>query len=776
MAIAERFTGSSVRRREDPRILTGRGNYIADLQLPGMLHAAFLRSPFAHARIRSIDASEARNAPGVVAVYTGADLEPLVEAGPVGIGAMMGSPGPAFTMLATDKVRLVGDLVALVVAENRYLAEDAIELIDVDYEELQGIGTAEQALDPSNPVIFEEHGSNIAAGPITQTFGDVDAAFAAADRVVQATIRQHRHQNVPMETRGAVFSWDTEAEELNVWTACQGVHLVRNTLSARTGIPLEKIRVRTGDVGGSFGLKIGAYREDVACSAATRQLGRPIKWIEDRSEHLAASGHAREESMDVEAAITDRGEILGLKVKIVIDAGAYPGMGTMVGFIIQGMMPGPYKIGAMSFEQTTVITNKASYVAYRGPWAAETWVRERLVDIIAKELGEEPLEIRRRNVVTRDEEPLHMVTGRSLAGVTVKESYERLAELVDLPAFRERQRQAREAGRYLGIGIASYIEGAPGPKTGDNPVGREEMRMRLDDDGTVLVFTAQMPHGQSHETTLAQIAADEFGVPFEQVRVVVGDSDVVPMGFTGGSRSATMAGGAALTTARALRSKVLDVASHLLEAGVEDLVLDESGVAVAGVPTSAISLSDLAAAARTPGRVPDDAGADLEVSLVYDGGQGGWAGGTHCAIVDVDVETGLVDVDRYVVTEDCGVLINPAVVDGQIRGGVAQGIGAVLLEKSAYDEDAQFLASTFMDYLMPTAVDIPRIEISHLQTVPLDPDVNFRGIGEGGMIVSPVTVVNAIADALAPFGVDIREQHLPPVRILELIGAISPDA
>ncbi|HEY2304164.1 MAG TPA: xanthine dehydrogenase family protein molybdopterin-binding subunit [Acidimicrobiales bacterium] len=772
MVIAERYTGSSVRRKEDPRILTGRGNYIADVQLPGMIHASFLRSPFPHARIGSIDASAARDAPGVVAVYTGNDMESHVSPGPLGVLAMTGGGGPAFTMLATDKVRLVGDPVALVIAETRYLAEDACELIEVDYEELPAVATAEQALDPGAPLIFEDLGSNVAAGPVANTYGDVEGAFAAADRVVRTRLHQHRHQNVPMETRGGLFSYDPATEELLVWIAGQGVALVQTTLAATTGIPVEKIRVRTGDVGGSFGLKIGAYREDVVCAAASKQLGRPVKWIEDRSENLAASGQAREESFEIEAAVTDEGQILGLKVDMTIDAGAYPGIGAMIGALIESMTPGPYKIGALAFERTAAITNKATYVAYRGPWAAETFLRERTIDIVARELGMEPLEIRRLNVATRDEPPLAMITGRSLAGITVKESLQRLAELIDLTDFRRRQHEARASGRYLGIGMASYIEGAPGPRNGDAPLGREEMRMRVDDDGSVLVFTAQMPHGQSHETTLAQIAADEFGVPFDSVRVIAGDTDVVPAGFTGGSRSATMAGGAALTTARALRSKVLDAAAHLLEASTEDLVISDSGVAVRGVPTSAMSLADLAVAARTPGRLPADIDPELQVSLVYDGGQGGWAGGTHCAIVEIDIETGLVRVDRYLVVEDCGVLINPAVVDGQIRGGVAQGIGAVLLEKSAYDQDGQFLASTFMDYLMPTAVDIPRIEISHLQTVPLDPDVNFRGVGEGGMIVAPVTMCNAIEDALAPFGVRITEQHLPPARILELIGAI----
>jgi carbon-monoxide dehydrogenase large subunit len=342
-------------------------------------------------------------------------------------------------------------------------------------------------------------------------------------------------------------------------------------------------------------------------------------------------------------------------------------------------------------------------------------------------------------------------------GVTSKESLERVAQLVDFPAFRRRQAQARAQGRYLGVGVATFIEAAPGPRSEgpDGALGNESMRLRLTEDGIVALFTGQMPHGQSHQTTLAQIAADEFGVPFEQVRVVVGDSDVVPFGLTGGSRSATMTGGVALHGARQLKAKVLDFAAHLMEASAQDLLITDGNVWVRGDPASAIA----------------DVDAKLEVEATFDGGEGGWSGGTHGAIVEVDAQTGIVKVERYVAVEDCGALINPAVVEGQIRGGVAQGIGAVLLERSAYGEDGSFQSATFMDYLMPTACDVPRIEIEHLETVPLDADVNFRGVGEGGMIIAPPTVVNAIEDALSPFGVRIYEQHLPPARILELIAA-----
>jgi carbon-monoxide dehydrogenase large subunit len=462
---------------------------------------------------------------------------------------------------------------------------------------------------------------------------------------------------------------------------------------------------------------------------------------------------------------------------MVIDTGAYPVMGAMVPSIIEAMLPGPYKLAALGFESTAVVTNKASYIAYRGPWASETFVRERVLDLLAKDLGLDPFEIRLRNVAPRTSPPAMMITGRPLTGVTTRESLERLTQVVDVPAFRRRQAAERARGRYLGMGVATFIEAAPGPRAPEGSggaLGQESMRLRLAEDGIVMLFTGQMPHGQGHQTTLAQIAADEFGVPFEQVRVVIGDSDAVPFGLTGGSRSATMTGGVTLHGARQLKAKVLDVAALLIEASARDLEITDGQVVVRGDPDSAIPVAEVARQVAL-GRFGADVDATLEVEATFDGGEGGWSGGSHCAIVEVDTETGIVKVERYVAAEDCGALINPAVVEGQIRGGIAQGIGAVLLERSAYDQDGNYQSATFMDYLLPTASDIPRIEIEHLQTVPLDADVNFRGVGEGGMIVAPPTVVNAIEDALAPFGVRIYEQHLPPARILELIAQQGDD-
>jgi aerobic carbon-monoxide dehydrogenase large subunit len=775
--VAERYTGASIKRSEDPRILTGAGRYVDDIKLPGMLHAAFVRSPLAHARVLSVDVSAARALPGVVAAFTGAELEAMTVPQPDALMALMGwsGPKPEFTLLATDKVRFVGDPVAIVVAESRYLAEDGCELVEAEYEDLPPVASAAVALEPGSIPVFANLGDNIARPHSRSEFGDVAATFAGAERVFDFHIDVHRHQNVPMEGRGCVATYDADLGVMTVYAATQSVHVSRIAVAMRLGLEHDKVHVLAGDIGGSFGLKIGASREELAAAAAARAVGRPVKWVEDRGENLTASGQAREESFDVRAAVSNDGGLLGLDVKAVIDTGSYPGMGAMVPSIMQEMLPGPYQLAALGFESTAAITNKASYVAYRGPWASETFVRERVIDLIAKDLGIDAVEIRRRNFAPRTDPPAVMITGRPLVGVTSSESLDRVAQLVDVPAFRRRQEAERQHGRYLGLGVATFIEAAPGPRSPEGPrgpMGVESMRLRLEEDGIVALFTGQMPHGQSHQTTLAQIAADEFGVPFEQVRVVVGDTDVVPFGLTGGSRSATMTGGVALHGARQLKVKVLDFASHLMEASPRDLQITDGNVWVRGDPASAIPVSEVARQAASVEFA--DVDTNLEVQATFDGGEGGWSGGTHCAIVDVDVETGLVKVERYVAVEDCGALINPAIVEGQIRGGVAQGIGAVLLERSAYDQDANFQSATFMDYLLPTACDIPRIEVEHLETVPLDADVNFRGVGEGGMIVAPPTVVNAIEDALAPFDVRIYEQHLPPARILELIAAANP--
>ena len=546
-----RYTGTSVKRTEDPRILTGRGRYVDDVALPQMLHGAFLRSPHAHALLKSIDVSKARVQQGVVAVYTGEEMESLIEPGQYNLLGYYRLPAHAHSLMATDKVRFAGDSVALVVAENRYLAEDACELIDVHYEVLPAVMDASSALVLGAPIVFEDHGSNVAFQMPPVQHGDVDSVFANADRVLSYSIAQHRQQNVPMETRGIVASYDPSLENLTVHTSTQGVAAVATVISDRLGLPIESVQVLAGDVGGSFGLKGGASREDVAVCVAARETGRTVKWIEDRDEHMLASGQAREETVDVDVAVTNDGDIKGLKIKILLDAGAYPGIAMLIASVIEEAFPGPYKIEAMSYEFTAAITNKPMYVPYRAPFSVATFVRERVIDLIATDLGQESIDLRLRNLVD-GVEPRSMTTGRTLVGCTALESVELVTSEIDIAEFRKRQRAARADGRHLGLGIATFIEAAPGPRH-EAPHGAETVRLKLMDNGELHVFTGQMPHGQSHETSFAQIAADQFGVEFDQVKVIVGDTELVPPGYTGGSRAAAMAGGATLMSARILK-------------------------------------------------------------------------------------------------------------------------------------------------------------------------------------------------------------------------------
>jgi carbon-monoxide dehydrogenase large subunit len=753
-----------------------------------MLHAAFLRSRVPHGILRSLDVSEARRLPGVVAVYTGEDMKRLTkpaQGGMIsGINLRPGTKSPWYHALSPDKVRYVGDPIAMVVAESRYLAEDALELIVEDIEILEPIVTYDDALDPAKPPLFDELGDNVNL-TAEMAFGDVDAAFARADRVVRATVEVHRHQPVPMECRGTIADWDASAEKLTIYTSTQSPHMLRMILPAQIEVPMERIRVLAGDVGGGFGLKNGVSREDVAVAVAAKDLGRPVKWTEDRIEHLATGGQAREEMAELEAGVSNDGLIHGVRMNIKVNIGAYPAdpfPGSIQAYTIITFFQGPTRIEALAGHSTCVFSNKATYVSYRGPWATADFLRERLLDIVARDLGLDPLDVRRRNYVVRDEPPLAMLTGQPFTGVTTHEAIEQAAALVGWEDFRRRQQAARREGRYLGIGMAAYLEAAPGPRapgrSGADVLGPETTRLAVDRAGRLVIDTRQQPHGQGHETTLAQVAADEFGVAIEDVSVRWGDTDITPVALvgTGGSRAATMANGAVLHASRKLRTKVLSLAADLLEASEADLSLEKGVISVKGTPAVKLSLAELArTVAEEPDRLPAGVEADLTVTHTFDGGNSGWSGGAHCCIVEVDMSTGLVAFERYLVVEDCGVPVNPAIVEGQVRGGVAQAIGAVLLENAAYDEDGQLLASTFMDYLLPDATVVPNLEIHHVESIPTDPDVNFRGVGEGGMIVAPAAITNAIEDALAPFGVRVTQQHLPPDRVVELATSTPPD-
>jgi aerobic carbon-monoxide dehydrogenase large subunit len=866
--VAGRFVGAKVQRVEDPRLLTGAGRYVDDVAVPDLLHAAFARSPHPHALIRGIDVDAARRLPGVVAVFTGTDIAKLTNPF-MGLLPLPGLYNPVHYALATDRVRLVGDPVAMVIATSRYVAEDAVEQVSVDYQPLEPIATIDQALDPRRPQIWPGARGNVMY-EATDEYGDLDAAFRAADRVITERFVQHRHANQPMETRGCVAEIDRGRNTLTYHAGTQSPHLLKWSLGLLTGRqstwrsladlvhqrerlrrlaksalafgreakaqaaskpapappPLMKPqptsrramlepfarepsrlahltrsfvgllakdpatlpRVTAQDIGGAFGAKTLVNPEDVAVVAAAITMGRSIKWIEDRNEHMVVGAQARDERMDVDAAFAADGRLLGLRAHLAMDQGAYPGFPIGAVFftrVIKTMMPGPYRLPAFRFDATVTASNKATYCAYRGPWAVETWVRERLLDVAARELGIGRDEIRLRNMVTPEELPTAMITGPTLdVRMSARATLEQALVHAELDAWPARQAAARKEGKILGLGFATFIEAAPGPPDFAAHVlpgagamaGSEPARLVLEQDGMVAVLTQQMPHGQSHETTLAQLAADEVGVPIEQVRVRYGDTAITPSGLmgTGGSRSAAMAGGAVTFGARALRERILDVAADLLEAAREDLDITDGAVHVVGVPSVSVSLADVAAKAMRTSRAqfPGEA---IRAVGEWDGGEGGWAQGTHVCWVEVDLQTGRVHILRYVVVEDCGELINPQVVDGQIAGGVVQGIGAVLYEKTVYDDRAQIQTGTFMDYLVPTAMEVPDIEIHHVQT-PSSIEANYRGVGEGGMVIAPATITNAIEDAIAHLGVRITEQHVPPSRILELAGVIPTQA
>jgi len=775
--VSAKLIGASVDRVEDPRLLTGRGHFVDDAALPRMLHAAFLRSVVPHGRLDAIDTSAAAALPGVVAVLTAADLsaicKPISQQGPPGLRT------PVFFPLATDRVRFVGDPIAIVVADSRYIAEDACDLVELDITPLPPLTSADDALDPGAPRLYDDLPDNHAYAAHFE-YGDVGAVFADAPRVIRHTFRQHRHAGVPMETRGGLAHYDPYTRELVYRAAHKAPHSLRLQLSRLLGQPEHRTTVLCGDVGGAFGQKGQTGREDLAVCAASIIVGRPVKWIEDRAENLMAGGQAREETLEIEIAVEEDGTIKGLGVTFTMDQGAYPSLPMPISLypdMVRVLLPNGYRVPAYRFDGRVAFTNKDHYVSYRGPWASETWARERLLDLVAGELGIDRVEIRRRNLYGSEDTPCAMVTGPVLAGLTVRDTLERACRLCDYESFAGVRERARLEGRYLGLGLASFIEIAPGPPNFAGLVGfdlqTERASVRVEPDGGIVVFTGQSPHGQGHETTLAQVVAGELGVGLDQVRIVHGDTRLTPflVTGTGGSRSATMASGAVLGAAREVRGQLLAIVADLLEADAGDLDIADGRAFVRGSPTTSVSIADVATRAYLmPSSLPDGMAQGLAATYDFRIPEGGgWAQATHCCIVEIDPRTGRVDILRYLVVEDCGTMINPAIVEGQIRGGVAQGIGAVLYERSAYGEDGQYLASTFLDYLIPTAADLPPIEIDHVESPPTH-EVNFRGVGEGGAIGAPAALTNAIADALGPAAL-VTESHLPPYRILELMGS-----
>ena len=775
------FIGRSVKPDKSSRFITGNGMYVSDIRLPNMLHAALLRSMHAHARIRAVDVKEALRLDGVVGVWTGREIEGRISPFPESFeihparwleGVKPVLQGPRPTALAQEKVHYVGEPVAIIVAEDRPKAEDAIDAIVVEYEGLPVVVDPEESLQPRATLVHEGSNNNVVFSFRIEK-GNVDGALGAAPYTLRERFRHHRYCAAPLEGRGVVAWVEPKTNILTVWSSTQMPHLVRRQIAAQLSLPEETVRVIAPDIGGGFGPKVFVYPEEILVPFLALQLGCPVKWIEDRTEHFISTAHGRDQLHDVECAFDEEGHILAFRDRFLLDNGAYNPMGLTDAYNTAAHLQGPYKVPALSISGTCVSTNKVPNAPYRGAGRPEAvFVMERCIDSIAARLRLDPAEVRRRNFVQPDEMPYH-------AGILYRdgepirydsgnypETLTRALEAAGYDELRRRQQELRQRGRYLGVGIGCYVEG-----TG---VGSfEGARIRIDASGQLIIATGATGHGQGHETVFAQIAADLWGVTPDKVSLVEGDTASIPFGCgTFGSRSTVNVGSAIYGASARLKEKVVRLAAHILEANPDDLELGDGKVFIRGLPQRALSFSELARAA-VPGwasKLPAGLEPGLEATFYFVPPTVTWANAAHVAVIEVEIDTGIIKLLDYVVSHDAGKLINPLLVDGQIHGGVAQGIGAALYEEIAYDQNGQLLSGSFVNYLLPGAMEVPNIKTVHLESPsPLNP-LGVKGLGEGGAIAPPAAIANALADALLPFTVRVNEIPLSPNRVMELVA------
>jgi aerobic carbon-monoxide dehydrogenase large subunit len=774
-----KYFGAAVRRREDPRFLRGDGRFVDDVVLPGLLHAAFLRSPHAHARLIRLNADPARTMPGVAGVFTFADLErwlkplPLFGAPPPGLAAAVRfdlRQAPQYA-LCRDLARYVGEVVVMVVADTRARAEDALERIEVEWEPLPVVVDMVAAAEPGGPLVHPEWGTNVAVG-FTHAIGDTDRAFTAADAVFTETFRIQRYVGMPIEGRGVVAQWDRRDETLTTWNSTQVSHFVQQGLVTALELPPHRVRVIAPDLGGGFGTKASGYAEDVLVPLAARALGRPVKWIEDRREHLMSAAHARHQTHRISLAARRDGTILAVRDHIWLDLGAYNVWGIVLPYNTVAHLLGPHRVRDLTVEVQAVVTHKTPNAPYRGAGRPETvFAMDRAVDGLARQLGLDPAEIRRRNYLTAAELPWDLGMPYRDGNPLVYDSGDFRAvldaalEASGYEAFRREQAALRERGLWRGIGISGYVEGtAIGPFEG--------ARVTLDLAGRALVATGAVNSGQGHETSFAQICADTLGIPFEHVTVVGGDTAAVPFGVgTFASRSGVTAGNSIADAANAVRAKVVTAAAALLEAAEADIEIEDGRVFVRGAPATAVPLARVVQAAIPTFARPGVASADFDAIAYHHVPTVTYASAVHVAQVEVQPDTGAVRLLRYVVAHDCGTVINPIIVEGQVHGGVAQGVGGAMFEEIAYDADGQLLSGTLMDYVVPRADDLPPIECVHLEYPSPRNPLGTKGLGEGGAISPPAAIANAIDDALAPLGVRVTATPALPARVRELIAA-----
>jgi len=772
-----KYFGAAVKRREDPRFLRGDGRFIDDVALPGMFHAAFLRSPHAHAVVKTIHTAAAAAAPGVARVFTFGDLDrwmkplPLFGAVPAGLAAVVKfdlRQAPQWA-LCRERARYVGEIVAMVLAESRAAAEDAVDLIEVDWEPLPPVMDMVRAGEPGGPLVHQEWGTNVGVG-FSHSIGDADGAFARADVTVSETFHIQRYVGMPLEGRGVVATWDRRDGTLTTWNSTQVSHFVQQGLTTALGLPPHKIRVIAPDLGGGFGTKASGYPEDALVPIAAMALGRPVKWIENRREHMSGAAHARHQIHAISLAATRDGAILAVRDRIWLDLGAYNVWGVVLPYNTVAHLIGPHRIKNMRVDVRAVVTNKTPNAPYRGAGRPETvFAMDRIVDNLARELRIDPAEIRRRNYIRPDELPydfgMPYRDGNPLVYDTgdFPLALEKALEAAGYRQFRAEQARLRTQGVYRGVGISGYVEGtAIGPFEGAT--------VKLDLAGRVIVATGAINSGQGHETSFAQIAADALDVPLDWVTVVGGDTAAVPFGVgTFASRSAVTAGSSIADACREVRAKLVRAASVLLEAGPDDIEIDDGRVFVRGSPGSAVDLARVVQASIPTFARPGVASPDFEASAYHHVPTVTYASAVHVAQVEVDVGTGGVKLLRYVVAHDCGRVINPTIVEGQVHGGVAQGVGGALFEEMVYDETGQLLTGSLMDYAVPKADDLPPIETVHLEFPSPRNPLGVKGLGEGGAISPPAAIANAVEDALAPLGVRVTETPLTAARIVALL-------
>ena len=777
------FIGARVVRREDPRLLTGAGNYVADIKRHGMVHIAFRRSDHAHALIKNIDTSAARAVPGVVAIYTGADIARL--ANPYQATSRMKNYQATYIPpIATEKVRYVGEAVVAVVAESRYVAEDALAHIVIDYEPLAVLVDPEESLKPGAPKLHDDLASNILAEREFSR-GEVEDAFANAAETAGGRFHFTRTTPVTIEARASVAEYDRGARALTLHCTTQIPGIVRDKLSEVFDLPGPRIRVIAPDVGGGFGGKTSLYSEEIVVCAVARDLCKPVKWVSDRMEDLMTTGNAFDEIVDAEIAVAEDGTILGVKADVIGDIGAYsiyPWTAVIEPVQVVSFLPGPYRIENYSARVRAVATNKTLTGAYRGVGRPiSVFVMDRLLDMVARKIDMDPAEIRRRNLVNDDEFPYKAASGLVWDKSAFQACLREAADGIGYEELRREQTAARADGRWVGIGVASYAEltgvgsriaVAPGMPIN---TGTETCTIAIDSTGSVTASFGIASQGQGMETTLAQVVAEELGVKVDDVDIVLGDTSAVSHGTgTYASRGAVFGGGAGILAAKAVRDKIVRVAGHLLEAADEDIETGNGNVWVKGTDKS-MSVRDLARALYSDmGRVPKemrDEIDNLEATKVYDPFFGTTTSACHMCLIEIDPETYKVFIRRYIVVEDCGRVINPLIADGQAHGGVAQGIGVALMEEVIHDANGQVLTASLVDYVVPSAVEVPSMDVVHVDAELPNTIGGFRGLGEGGTIGAPACIANAISDALSPFGIEIMEIPATPERIFRLVEA-----